>query len=146
MWYRAGADLVVVVHLLFIGFIVGGVFLTWRWHWIVWSHIPAVIYGALVEFVGFICPLTVLENHLRQQAGEVGYGDGFTAHYLVQVIYPPGLTHGMQIGLGLVLLLVTIAGYVKGGARRSAATRSSGMRPSRRPGRPPARAWLPARR
>ena len=111
MWYRAGADLVVVVHLLFIGFIVGGVFLTWRWPLIIWAHIPAVIYGALVEFAGFTCPLTLLENDLRERAGEAGYRDGFVAHYLVKVIYPPGLTHGMQIGLGVLLLLVAIIGY-----------------------------------
>jgi len=111
MWYRAGADLVVVVHLLFIGFIVGGVFLTWRWPLIIWAHMPAVIYGALVEFAGFICPLTLLENDLRERAGEAGYRDGFVAHYLVKVIYPPGLTHGMQIGLGVLLLLVAIIGY-----------------------------------
>jgi hypothetical protein len=111
MWYRAGADLVVVVHLLFIGFIVGGVFLTWRWPLIIWPHIPAVIYGALVEFAGFTCPLTLLENDLRQRAGEAGYRGGFIAHYLVKVIYPPGLTHGMQIGLGVLLLLVAIIGY-----------------------------------
>ena len=66
MWYRAGADFVVVVHLLFIGFVVGGVFLAWRWPRIVWVHIPAVIYGALVEFAGFTCPLTLLENDLRR--------------------------------------------------------------------------------
>ena len=92
MWYRAGADLVVVVHLLVIGFIVGGVFLTWRWPLIIWAHIPAVIYGALVEFAGFTCPLTLLENDLRQRAGDAGYRDGFIAHYLVKVICPPGLT------------------------------------------------------
>jgi hypothetical protein len=111
MWYRAGADLVVVVHLLFIGFIVGGVFLTWRWPLIIWAHIPTVVYGALVEFAGFTCPLTLLENDLRQRAGEAGYRDGFIAHYLVKVIYPPGLTHGMQAGLGVLLLLVAIIGY-----------------------------------
>ena len=111
MWYRAGADLVVVVHLLVIGFIVGGVFLTWRWPLIIWAHIPAVIYGALVEFAGFTCPLTLLENDLRQRAGDAGYRDGFIAHYLVKVIYPPGLNHGMQIGLGVLLLLVAIIGY-----------------------------------
>ena len=111
MWYRAFADLVVVVHLLVIGFIVGGVFLTWRWPLIIWAHIPAVIYGALVEFVGFTCPLTLLENDLRQRAGAVGYRDGFIAHYLVKVIYPPGLTHGMQSGLGVLLLLVAVIGY-----------------------------------
>jgi len=111
MWYRAGADLVVVVHLLFIGFIVGGVFLTWRWPRIIWAHIPAVIYGSLVEFVGFICPLTLLENNLRQRAGEAGYHGGFISHYLVKVIYPPGLTHEMQVGLGVLLLMVAIFGY-----------------------------------
>ena len=84
---------------------------TWRWPLIIWAHIPAVIYGALVEFAGFACPLTLLENDLRQRAGEAGYREGFIAHYLVKVIYPPGLTHGMQIGLGVLLLLVAIIGY-----------------------------------
>jgi hypothetical protein len=126
MWYRAGADLVVVVHLLFIGFIVGGVFLTWRWPLIIWAHIPAVIYGALVEFAGFSCPLTLLENDLRQRAGDAGYRDGFIAHYLVKVIYPPGLTHGMQIGLGVLLLLVAIIGYWGFLRRRGRAGREPG--------------------
>ena len=113
MWYQAGADQVVVVHLLFIGFVVGGVFLTWRWPGVVWAHIPAVAYGALIEFAGFTCPLTLLENHLRQRAGAAGYRDGFLAHYLVKVIYPSGLTHGMQIGLGVLVLLVAIVGYCR---------------------------------
>jgi Protein of Unknown function (DUF2784) len=111
MWYRAAADLVVIIHLLFIGFVAGGVLLTWRWPWIAWAHIPAVIYGALVEFAGFTCPLTVLENDLRLSAGQAGYSGGFIDHYLIRVIYPPGLTHGMQIGLGVVVLLVAIVGY-----------------------------------
>ena len=111
VWYRAGADLVVVVHLLFIGFVLGGVFLAWRWPPIVWAHIPAVVYGALVEFAGFTCPLTVLENDLRRRAGQAGYRGGFIAHYLVKVIYPPGLTRGMQIGLGVVVVLAAVIGY-----------------------------------
>ena len=111
MWYRAGADLVVVVHLLFIGFVVGGVFLAWRWPRIVWAHIPVAVYGALVEFVGFTCPLTLLENDLRRHAGQAGYHGGFIAHYLVKVIYPPGLTRAMQLGLGVGVVLVTVLGY-----------------------------------
>ena len=111
MWYNIAADLVVVIHLLFIGFVVGGVFLAWRWPRIVWVHLPAVVYGALVEFVGFTCPLTLLENELRSRAGAAGYRGGFIAHYLVKVIYPPGLTRGMQIGLGLLVLLTAIIGY-----------------------------------
>src|ERR1700746_3786976 len=77
MWYRAAADLVVVIHLLFIGFVVGGVFLAWRCPRIVWVQSPAVLYGALVECAGFTCPLTLLENDLRRRAGQAGYHGGF---------------------------------------------------------------------
>ena len=58
------------------------------------------MYGALVEFAGFTCPLTLLENSLRRRSGQAGYRGGFIAYYLVPVIYPPGLTREMQIGLG----------------------------------------------
>ena len=111
MWFRIAADVVVAVHLLFIGFVVGGVFAAWRWPRIVWAHLPAVAYGALVEFVGFTCPLTPLENYLRRRAGEAGYRGGFIAHYLVTAIYPPGLTRGMQTGVGVLVLLIAITGY-----------------------------------
>ncbi|HKX14522.1 MAG TPA: DUF2784 domain-containing protein [Propionibacteriaceae bacterium] len=118
MWYRIGADIVVVVHMLFIGFIVGGAFLTWRWPLIIWVHIPVVVYTAIVVFANFTCPLTVLEKDLRHGGGEVGYTGGFIVHYLVPVIYPPGLTHEIQNGLGSVLLLlVPIIGYL-GSVRR----------------------------
>ena len=117
MWYRIAADLVVAVHLLFICFVVGGVFLAWRWPKIIWVQLPAMVYGALIEFIGFTCPLTPLENYLRRHAGEAGYRGGFIDHYLVKVIYPPGLTRGMQIGLGLLVLLLAVIGY-RGFARR----------------------------
>ena len=58
MWYRIAADLVLVVHLLFIGFVVGGSFLAWRWPRVIWVQLPAMVYGVLVELVGFGCPLT----------------------------------------------------------------------------------------
>jgi hypothetical protein len=111
MWYHIAADLVIVVHLLFIGFVVGGVFLAWRWPRVIWAHLPAVVYGALVEFIGFTCPLTLLENDLRRRAGDAGYRGGFIAHYLVRVIYPPGLTREAQVGLGVLVLLIAVAGY-----------------------------------
>lgn len=111
MWFEAGADFVVVVHLLFIAFVIGGVFLAWRWPRLIWAHVPVAIYGTLVEFVGFTCPLTLVENGLRRRAGEQGYHGGFIDHYLVKVIYPPGLTRELQIGLGLLLLLTVVIGY-----------------------------------
>ena len=76
MWYLIAADLVLVVHLLFIGFVVGGVFLAWRWPRVIWVHLPAMVYGALIEFIGFTCPLTPLQNYLRRRAGEAGYSGG----------------------------------------------------------------------
>ena len=111
MWYRVAADLVLVFHLLFIAFVVGGVFLTWRWPRLVWVHLPAMVYGALIEFVGFTCPLTPLQNYLSRRGGETAYRGGFISHYLVQVIYPRGLTRGIQIGLGLFVLLIAAVGY-----------------------------------
>jgi uncharacterized protein DUF2784 len=117
VWYRAAADAVVVVHLSFIGFVVFGSFLTWRWPKVAYVHVPVAVYGALVEFIGFSCPLTPLENYLRHRAGQAGYRGGFIAHYLVSVIYPPGLTRGMQAGLGVVVLIIMAGGYW-GGVRR----------------------------
>lgn len=111
MWYRVAVDLVVAVHLLFIGFVVGGSFLAWRWPWVIWVHLPAVVYGALIEFVGFTCPLTPLEDYLRRRAGEAGYRGSFIGHYLVSVIYPPGLTRGVQLLLGTVVVLIAVYGY-----------------------------------
>jgi hypothetical protein len=70
-----------------------------------------VVYGALVEFAGFTCPLTLLENDLRHHAGQAGYRGGFITDYLVRVIYPPGPTRGMQLGLGVLVLLVVRTGY-----------------------------------
>jgi hypothetical protein len=111
MWYRAAADVVLAVHLLFIGFVVGGIFLAWRWPRVIWVHLPAMVYGALIEFVGFTCPLTPLQDYLLRRGGETGYRGGFISHYLIQVIYPAGLTRGIQIGLGLFVVLIAAVGY-----------------------------------
>ena len=110
MWYRVAADLVVAVHLLFICFVVGGAFLAWRWPWVIWVYLPVAVYGALVEFIGFTCPLTPLENYLRRRAGEAGYRGGFIAHYLLRVIYPRGLTREVQIGLGVLVVVIAVTG------------------------------------
>jgi hypothetical protein len=127
MWYLVAADCVLLVHLLFIGFVVGGSFLTWRWPRLIWIQLPAMVYGALVEFAGFACPLTALQKYLLREGGQAGYRGGFIAHYLIQVIYPPGLTRPIQIGLGIFVILIAgigYAGYLRR-ARRRARTTSS---------------------
>ena len=108
------AELIVILHLLFIVFAMFGGLLVIKWPRLVWLHIPVVAWGALTEFLGLICPLTPLEIWLRQQTGADPYHGGFISHYLVPLIYPPGLTPGTQwlLGGGLVLFNILIYAWV----------------------------------
>ena len=105
------ADGLVVIHFAFTAFVIFGGFLTWRWRWILFAHLPALAWGGWVEVSATICPLTPLENHLRRLAGESGYSGGFLAHYLVAVLYPPGLTWRIQWVLAAVLLALNAVAY-----------------------------------
>lgn len=109
--YRIAADLVVVVHLAFVLFVVGGGLFVLRRPRVAWVHLPVAAYGALIELVGWICPLTPLENRLRRAAGEEGYEGGFVEHYLLPVLYPERLTPRVQLVLGLLVILVNAAVY-----------------------------------
>ncbi len=111
MLYRALADLTVLVHFAFVLFVACGAFLVLRWHRLVWVHIPAVIWGALIEFAGWVCPLTPLENRLRLLGGSAGYSGGFIEHYILPILYPRGLTRGVQVVLGVLVLLINVAIY-----------------------------------
>jgi len=122
MIYRLAADLVVLTHLAFVLFVVLGALLVLRWPRLMWVHLPAAIWGAMIEFGGWICPLTPLENRLRHQGGTTGYGEGFIDHYLVPLIYPTGLTRSMQIGLGIGVVVLNLGIYVWI-ARRAASRR-----------------------
>ena len=105
------ADLIVAIHFAFVLFVVLGGLLVLRWPRVVWLHVPAVIWGALVEFTGWICPLTPLENRLRRAAGETGYQRDFIAHYILPVLYPNGLTRTDQLVLGGTALAINIVIY-----------------------------------
>lgn len=111
MLYRLGADAVLVIHLLFIVFVLFGGLLVLRWRWVMVLHIPAMTWGAVVEFFHFYCPLTPLENALRVRAGGEGYDGGFIEHYLIALIYPAGLTPQIQLWLGAVVVVVNAAVY-----------------------------------
>ena len=106
-----GADAIVALHFAFVLFVVLGASLVLRWPRVAWFHVPAVIWGALVEFTGWICPLTPLENRLRRSAGETGYQGDFIAHYVLPVLYPNGITRRDQLVLGGVALTINIAIY-----------------------------------
>ncbi len=111
MVYRFLADLVLVAHFAFVVFAVAGALLVLRWRWVVWLHLPAVVWAALISFAGWICPLTPLENSLRELGGLAGYETGFIEHYILPVLYPGGLTREVQIVLGLLVLAVNIGIY-----------------------------------
>jgi len=105
------ADFLVIIHLTFICFVVFGGILVMHRKWIAIIHLPAVAWGTLIEFQGWICPLTPMEQHFRHLAGQSGYSGGFIDHYLIPIIYPSGLTRSMQIGIGLFVLIVNFSIY-----------------------------------
>lgn len=111
MFLRLLADVVVVFHLVFVAFAVAGGLLALRWRWMPWLHLPVLGWAALVEFTGWICPLTPLENHLRAAGGAAGYAGGFIEHYLLPMLYPAGLTRELQWVLGGGLLAFNAVVY-----------------------------------
>ncbi len=113
MNYRLLADLVLLAHAAFVAFVVLGGLVVLRWPRIAWVHLPVVAWGAGIEFMGGLCPLTPLENHWRRLAGEQGYGGGFVENYLLTALYPDGLTRGVQVALGLVVIAVNVAIYAR---------------------------------
>ena len=111
MLYRLLADVIVIVHVLFVAFVVFGAVLVVRWRWLAWLHLPAAAWGALIEFAGWVCPLTPLENALRARGGEAGYSGGFVAHYILPALYPAALTRDIQYVLGGLVLAINITAY-----------------------------------
>jgi hypothetical protein len=111
MAYRVLADLVVGMHALFVAFVVLGGLLALRWPRIAAAHLPAAVWGALIELRGWVCPLTPLEQSLRAAAGDAGYQGGFIEHYLLPVLYPAGLTRDVQLTLGSLVIAVNIVIY-----------------------------------
>jgi hypothetical protein len=112
MLYPFLADLVVLTHLAFIVFAAFGGLLTLRYRWVPWAHLPAVVWGVTVEFLGWFCPLTHLEDSLRRAGGSAGYAGGFIERYLIPVIYPPALTREFQLFLGCGLVALNLAIYL----------------------------------
>ncbi len=109
--HEAATDLVLVVHLAFIIFVVLGGWLVLRRPWVALLHLPAAVWGALIEFTGWVCPLTPLENRLRVASGSGGYDGSFVERHLMPVVYPAALSHTIQIILGLGVILVNAVFY-----------------------------------
>ncbi len=111
MLYRIAADTLVVVHLAFVTFVVFGGLLLLLWPRLIWVHLPAALWGAAIEFLGFICPLTPMENYFRRQAGLAEYHTGFVERYVLPLLYPERLTRSLQISLGLGVVIINVGIY-----------------------------------
>jgi hypothetical protein len=117
------ADLVLVGHLAFVLFAALGGLLWLRWRLAPLAHLPALAWGAFIEISGGICPLTPLENRLREAAGGAGYEGGFVEHYVLPLLYPSALTRDIQFVLAAFLVALNVAIYSLAWARRRGAAR-----------------------
>jgi len=108
---RLAADVLVAVHAAFVVYVTLGGLLVLRWPRTAWAHVPAVIWGITIEFGGWVCPLTPIENHLRQRGGSAGYEGDFIEHYVLPLLYPVSLTRSSQMLLGSLALIVNAAVY-----------------------------------
>jgi hypothetical protein len=86
--YSALATSVLVVHALFILWVIFGAFLARSRPMLRWLHIASLLWGMLTELLLWPCPLTWLEDWLESKAGIEPYQGGFLLHYLDKVIYP----------------------------------------------------------
>ena len=111
MLARFAADLVLLLHLAFVAFALLGGLAALRWRRAPWMHLPVLAWAVAIEWIGWTCPLTPLENALRRAAGDAGYAGGFVEHYLLPLLYPGVLTPAVQFVLGGVLLAVNALVY-----------------------------------
>jgi hypothetical protein len=109
--YAFAADALVVVHFVFIAFVLFGGLLVFRWPRVAFAHVPAALWAVLLELYGWYCPLTPWEQQLRIAAGDAGYSGDFIAHYLLPLIYPAGLTPNIQLVLAAIVLAVNAIIY-----------------------------------
>jgi hypothetical protein len=111
MLFLAAADIVVAVHIAFVGFVLLGGLLVVRWRRLAWVHVPAASWGVFIEFAGWVCPLTPLEHYLRQRSGSSAYQGEFIEHYVLPLLYPAHLTREGQIWLGTCALIINALVY-----------------------------------
>ena len=109
--FNALAAAVVVVHLLFVVFVVAGGVLVLRWPRIAWIHLPAAAWGTFIELSGRVCPLTPLEAALRRRAGLEDYAGDFIANYVFPFLYPAGLTRQAQVLMAGIVIAVNVVVY-----------------------------------
>ena len=109
-FYYAAASSVLILHALFIVWVVFGALLT-RWRPMLrWLHIGSLVWGILTELLPWPCPLTVLENWLEGKAGVQPYQGGFLLHYLDKLVYPD-ISLTVLTTAGVIVCTLNLAFY-----------------------------------
>jgi hypothetical protein len=111
MIFQAAATALAIIHAAFIAFVAIGALLVLRWRWLMYLQLPTAVWGTLIEIGQWECPLTRWENLSLQRAGQSGYSEGFIAHHLFGMIYPSGLSRGVEIALAVLVTVVNSAVY-----------------------------------
>ncbi|MBD3669512.1 MAG: DUF2784 domain-containing protein [Gammaproteobacteria bacterium] len=114
MLYLILADIVVVIHFTFILYVIFGGLTLLRWPWMIWLHLPTFLWGMAILLFQFVCPLTPLENWLLVQGGAEPYQGGFIGHYLLPIIYTPGMELPVSVNTLLVLCTLFINSFIYG--------------------------------
>jgi hypothetical protein len=122
------ADAVFVLHVAFVLFVIIGGFAVLRVPWLAWLHVPAISWAVLAQYADWTCPLTPLENALREQGGEAPYSGGFLAHYLSPLLYPAGLTRRHHVLLGTLVAMLNLGIYARLRSRRPRSSARVGRR------------------
>ena len=97
VWYLIAADFVLLLHALFVAFVVFGLLLILAGNIVGWSwvrnrrfriaHLAAIGVVVVQSWLGAICPLTTIEMAFRSRAGDATYSGTFVAHWLESVLY-----------------------------------------------------------
>ena len=128
MSYRILADLILVTHFAFALFTVLGGLLVLRWRPLLWMHLASLLWGVVIQWADWTCPLTALESRLREAGGEAGYGGGFVEYYVSAVLYPESLTVELRYLLGAGLIAVNLVVYGYAFSRRRGVAHAGGVR------------------
>src|ERR1700741_5645226 len=108
--YSSLSILVLLLHALFIAWVVFGVLFARSRPVLRWLHIISLIWGILTELLPWPCPLTLLENWLEGKAGEEPYQGGFLLYYLDKLVYPD-ISATILTVAGVIICALNLAFY-----------------------------------
>ena len=106
------ANVVFVLHIVFVVLAVVGGFGVLATPWWMLVHIPIVLWSAVINLAGRTCPLTPLESNLRGVSGDPGLGDGFIAHYIGPLVYPGATPRQLERAVGVFIMVWNLLVYL----------------------------------